>query len=354
MSEIKIDLKSFLNSCKEALEFWRKNFQEAKTFSSEIKPAKTENPLEELVKLAKLIKAHTTKVGIVFKPETLLKEQGPALSCSQKLSESIVFLISIILQLDPNDTSKIFYDEIVEYARLLLDCYGSLVDELILLEQGKIESNPEQDTESDIRLISVGRIWSQCDALITLVEKGKLGLLSKKIKQSVSLIDDGLEEFEEWTENPGNFDDDDPFGFSDEEDEDEDEDSVPPVENNKTKSDSEDSVSDEVIEFSKLWLSKIKLIKLLLNSLTKSLPSVTSGEDINSIYSAQRAIVTLIDGLIVDLMLDGIVDDEIKAYTTNISKNCYKLISIVKSANKLNENKVKWCVAWDAKFKEGL
>ena len=52
-----------------------------------------DNPQQELIKLIKLIKAHTTKVGIIFKPTNLFKDPNVAYNTLEELSETLVLTI---------------------------------------------------------------------------------------------------------------------------------------------------------------------------------------------------------------------------------------------------------------------
>lgn len=356
MAKDRSDLNKLILSFKEALQYWQTCLDGSNSSLSEVKAAEVTNPLEELDKLAKLIKAHTTKVGIIFKPETLVKGTDAAFSTLQKLSESLVLIISLISQLENKIISTMFYKEILNSVRLLIESNIQFADELVTVEVNSGEEPqevPESNDEDEIdgRLVSVGKIWSNCDTLSKLIKDGELGVLSKKIKQSIISIEDGLDEFEEWAENPDDFDmDDDPFGFSDDES---DEAEVPPT-NGTAEENGNKEEKEKLIKFAQLWLSKIKLIKLLLTSVTRSLPSLTSGDVINNIYEVQRLLVNKIDTLIVDLMLSKEIAEEIVMNSKEITKMCNTLIKIVKDVNKSNENKVKWCVAWDSKFKEGL
>lgn len=338
-------LSKLFISYEEALEYWLLTLGNE---SSQIKAAKVENPLEELSKTTQLVKAHTTKVGIIFKKETLAKETQTACNTLQKLSESSILLVSVVSQLTPDLISKIFYEEIVNFVRLLLTSLKGLVKEL--KSENKNARQEEQEAEIETtggdRLISVGMVWTNCDNICSLLKKGKLGLLTQKMKQGIEFIDDGLDDFEEWAEDPQEMGDD-PFGeFSDEEeDDDESSDKEPPI--------TEDY--SELSKYSLFWLNKFKLIKLLLSSITKSLPLVTSAETINTIYSTQIKLIASIDKLILSLMMNMEVDEEeSKELTDDIVRACKVLVKEVKAVNKQNENKVKWCVAWDSKFKEGL
>lgn len=346
MARTRDEIAQLLASYKEALMYWQGSFC---TSFSGVSSAKVASPLEELVKLAKLIKAHTTKVGIVFKPENLKGLEEAAYNVVQKLSETVVLLVSLVAQLEKKDVSKLLYDEILSQLSLIIGSNIAFAEELSALEKEtyigeKVDEKVDKDPNpTDKRLVSVGRIWASCDALVKLVEAGKLGLLASKTKQSIVMLDDGLDEFAEWAENPEEMDD--PFGFSDDESDEE----APPKED-ETHLDDEERT--ELIAYAKKWLEKVKLIKLLLTSLTRSLPTVTAGEDIDNIYTTQRTIVTLVDKLIVDLMMDQVVDEKTNEYAVSIDKACKSIVKTVKNANKNSENKVKWCVAWTAKYEE--
>lgn len=362
------DLKDLLKSYKEALRFWLESIKSEGEISK-IRAAEVKEPLEELQKVTKLIKAHTTKVGIIFKPEVLEKETETSFNTLQKLSESIVLLVSLVAQLNPNDISQIFFDEIVYCINEILRSNIQLVDQLMVLEHISDPYNDANDGQdsgdggvnvpgvetSDGRLVSVGKVWSSCDGMIKILQDGRLGVLRVKFKQSIGLIEDGLDEFDEWAENPEEFDDDDPFGLDDsEEDEEEQEEQAnPPSSGKGDETDDEDTEikRNQLITVSKSWLNKFKLIKLLLTSTSKSLPSVTSGDTINIIYQAQKDIVNLIDKLIVELMMNGLTPSG-KQYGDGITKNCNTILKVVKEVNKSNDTKVKWCTSWQSKYQD--
>lgn len=349
------ELRDLLRSFKEALQFWLTSIKSQDQISA-IKAAQVSDPLQELNKVTQLIKAHTTKVGIIFKPEVLEKETESSYNTLQKLSESVVLLVSLVAQLDPKDTSQIFFDEIVQCINEILLSNVHLATQLLILEQ---ISDPYRDDSpqptgeletTDGRLVSVGKVWSSCDSLIKILKDGKLGVLNHKFKQSIDLVEDGLDEFAEWAENPEEFDDEDPFGLSDSESDDEPNDTTPPTNEPNEPSEEQELAIQKLKEFSLKWLDKIKMVKLLLTSTSKSLPSVTSGETINIIYQAQKDVVNLIDKLIVELMMNGLTSscDE---YTSGITKNCNKLLRVVKEVNKSSDSKVKWCESWELKYK---
>lgn len=349
------DLSDILKAFHDALEFWSINLSDKDL--SGIPPAKTQEPLDEVVKIAKLIKAHTTKVGIIFEPSKLKKQTDAAEKTVTDLSKSFVLYMSALAQVSPEKVSRLFYNEILAKSHDLTASGVAFANELIALEeQAKSgtennEQNTESTTQVDQRLVSVGKLWTNTEDLVKLIEAGNLKFLEKKTRLHLTLIEDGLDEFSEWAENPEEVDDEDPFGleegFSDDEDE------VPSLEDDTSDTDA-DSKREHLIAYSKLWLQKFKLLKLLFFSINKSLPTIAAGTDIDSIYKEEEVIYKEVDSLIVELMLNQIVDDEVHEHATNIDKACFRIIAILKRANKNNDTKTKWCGSWVAKYNEIL
>lgn len=346
------DLKNLLDSFNEAITYWLTNLNNTTTTSTTttIGNSKITDPIDELYKLIKLIKAHVTKVGIIFKPNNLKKDPNVAYNTLEKLSETLVLLISLIqlFKIKEEEISKIFYDEIFNNVKNLIVSINQLSNELMIIfdqDNGDDEDTDDKEEVSDDgRLVGVGRIWSNCDALIKLLDEGAVGLLSNKIKQSILLLDDGFEEFKEWAENPQDMDDD-PFGFSDDDEDDdgeEEEDGYvneePPVDNS------------EISKFALKWVKKIELIKLLISSFKKSIPKTTSGQLIDEINSIQLKLINLIDKFIMNLMLDTTIDDEILKNTKEITLQANKLSKIGISIHSSDDKKSKWYETWINKF----
>lgn len=324
------DLKALLVSFKDATQYWVANLTGDRI--SQIKASKVGNPLDELLKLVKLIKAHVTKVGIIFKPETLAKQESTAYNTLEKLSESLILLVSVISQLQANQISKLFYNEIVHQTTQLIESNHELAIELTYIYDEK---------EDSARLVSVGKIWSNCDSLTELINNGALNLLTWKIKQSIGLIDDGFDEFVEWVENP--VDISDPFGFSDDEDDNEEGDKF---DDEEKSNDEEDSA--ELKDYAEKWLKNIELVRLLLASFKKSLPKSTSGAQIDEIDLLQRKITNLIDKLIVDLMLNREITKETESVSKDISTYSIKLAKLAESIH--TDKRSTWYSTWITKF----
>lgn len=347
------DLPKILGALQEALQFWS-----AQVANHELKPVKGRSAvaLVELVKIAKLIRAHTTKVGIIFEPTKLAKLTGPAVSTVKELSESFVALHATLAQLEALELSELFCSEIYDAAKALLAAAETFTVELTKLHEEVIENKdlPEKSsdkaeaTDKDTvnpRLVSVGKIWKLCDDLVKFVESGKLKVLEKKTRMHLGLIEDGLDEFAEWAENPQEMDDD-PFGLdlSDSED-----DTAPPVEKDETPLED----SQELIHYSKAWLQKFKLVKLLFLSINKSLDSLASGDSIDSIAQTEAVIAREIDLLIVELMLNQVLDDKVDVHARAIDKACARILATLKAQNK-DDKKIKWCATWKLKYDEQL
>lgn len=355
-------LDDILNAFEEALECWGLALSGNTDGLKSIPAATVEEPLKELVKVVKLVRAHTTKVGIIFEPTKLVKQSDAAYSTASDLSKSLVLYMSILAQLSPEKISSLFYKEILAVSYILIASATSLATELKKLRKeakdgADSSSTDKPSTTTDVRLVSVGKMWSVCDELVKLVESGNLKFLEKKTRVQLSLLEDGLDEFGEWAENPEDFDLEDPFGldeFSDEEDDE----AVPAP--SDSESDSGETSEDfgkgreELVSYAKLWVQKFKLVKLLFLSINKSLPTIIKGAYIDDIYSAENKICKESDLLIVELMMNHSLLEDVQEHATAIDKTCSKIITIVKNANKNNDNKTKWCGSWESKYKEIL
>ncbi|OBA19479.1 WH1-domain-containing protein [Metschnikowia bicuspidata var. bicuspidata NRRL YB-4993] len=355
-----------LQALEDALSFWAIQLSAADADLKDNVPAATvEDPLQELVKITKLIRAHTTKVGIIYEPSKLRKLGEARVSTVADLSKSFVLFLSALAQLSPGHISQLFYDEIRSAALSLVVSATSFAAELkglyeeLLAEAPAPQRQEKSKPEVDPRLVSVGKIWSLCDGLTKLVEGGKLKALEKKTKMHLSLIEDGLDEFADWAENPQDMDDEDPFGLEDDFSDDEDElddGAAPPV------SDDDDGASakqisqerNQLVEYSKVWLQKFKLVKLLFLSINKSLSNITSGHTIDQIVDTETVVAREIDTLIVELMLNQTLDDVVEKHAFGIDNACFKIIAMLRDTNKKSEAKVKWCASWESKYKEFL
>lgn len=329
----------------DALEFWGLHLgQDGHNLKEHVPPATVSNPLEELAKLAKLIKAHTTRVGIIFEPSKLRKQTDAAYNTVSELSKSFVMYISALALLSPEKISNLFFQEIAHVSKNLVDTALLFAAELRKLEELDEESEVGEN-ESNPRLVSVGKMWSVCDELVKLIEVGNLKFLEQKTRMQLLLIEDGLDEFAEWAENPEEFDDEDPFGLDDDV-------SIDAKVPNDEDEPSEDKLA--LTEYCKQWLQKFKLVKLLFLSINKSLPTITAGPDIDEIYRSQVIISREIDRLIVELMMNQELSEQVDEHAKAVDKACFKILKIVRSASKNNEAKVKWCSSWETKYKELL
>ncbi|CAI5756207.1 unnamed protein product [Candida verbasci] len=309
MLKTKDDLKSLINSFNEATLYWKDNLNKS------VNSSNVDNPINELIKLISLIKAHTTKVGIIFKPENVEKDPSAAYNTLEKLSQTLVLLISVIGQLKQKELSKIYYSEIINQSKSLIVANYEFSSELSL----------------DGRLISVGKIWNICDSLTSLLENNNLGFLSFKINQTLSILDDGWDEFVSWCDDP--IGQEDPFEISEEDEDD----------------DYEYMEISELKEYVNYWLNKIKLVKLLISSFKKSLPKSTTGDEIDQIYNLQSGIINLIDSFIMDIMLIRNTDLEIDKCTNQITINSIKLAKLASSIHK-DTKKSQWYISWITKY----
>ncbi|GMF82908.1 unnamed protein product [[Candida] boidinii] len=146
----------------------------------------------------------------------------------------------------------------------------------------------------------------------------------------------------------------------------EDEDSkIPTKANDDDNKDQDDEEIDEelkkVVEYGKKWVYKIKLIKLLLSSLDKSIPSEKASKDkkhqneyakaIDSLDKSRMKLSEYTDDVVCTIIEDNDTSmaDE---FGDKLKKETDGIIKKVRTLNTNDEKKTKWLDNWSVKFKE--
>lgn len=334
MSEVhtKEELTGLIDSLVEGLEFYEPLLTPAKL--SEIETSKNEQEInieEELTKLSKLIFAHSTKIGIAFRPPVSINAAYQQLKETSEVFLILIGVLSKLFNIQENDKfGKLYKEEILEVTKLLISSFKEL-----LIELKNLDFNLQKgEVDESYRLINVGKIWENCKKLESLIKEGKIGLLKSKIRLNIAVIEDLIEEFEEWLENPEIVDD--PFDF-----------------NEESEEEDEKEVDADVIEFANDWIKKVKMVKLLYSSFIKSLPSdknsEINGTEIDLFFKEQNVFFNLVDELISNIFLNLNIL-ELKSSTKLIFEKSQYLINLLKKMNKNDEKKLNWLSVWQEKF----
>lgn len=353
MTSTKTEINKLLSASKDALSYWVGSFSNGESVpmkSNEvIKPSKVADPLEESTKLAKLIHAYVTKLGIIFKPPILDTAYNACYKELDIVLKSLILFVSLTKQINNGSRlySQLLTSAILSQCISIFEGYLELVGELEL-----ILNDDEINEDESNRLISVGKIWDSCDSLCELCKLGSSGLLKAKLKQTNYLIGDALEEYTGWIENPNNELQDNPFDLDLEINDD-----IPssPKEDKTDDEDNETKIDTEVLEFSEKWIKKLSLIKLLLSSLDKSIPSskynakFSSGIDL--LDKKRLKLSEYIDDLVASVIYDEDLDAAEKVAILLV-KETNQIVEIVKKLNYNDEKKCKWLITWKIKFLE--
>ena len=304
-------------------------------------------PCEELVKLSKLIKAHTTKLGIILKPDTFTEANYLATYKELKAFVDYVFFFFSLLPL--------FYGD-KEYPEFMLKKLDHAAQELLngmnVLCEELTRKFEESDSDED-RLLCIGMIWSSCDALESIGQKGKYGLLADSIRESNGLIDDVLGDVAEFLEEPcfnsGDMMDD---GFSSDEDDEE----------NSEPANLEDDPETlaKLTVFVQEWQTKLKMIKLLLSSFVstisaKDYKSVNkAGSVLDDLHVEHSRITKDVDELFGDIFMSDSTFDraDFAEPIETLNSSVRSMIVVMKKLNNDDTKKSKWLNVWDAKYFE--
>ncbi|KAG7927728.1 hypothetical protein KL925_002086 [Ogataea polymorpha] len=332
VTKSKEDIKQLLQSLDEAIAAWRPLLNLETHEEPCLKSSQVTNPLEELSKLGQLIHAHTTKVGIVYKPPISPDNFHACFVEVESVTRSLVMLVSLCSQLieEKKKYSTLYIQKVLDEVNALLGTFSVLNNEL----SGLLDI---QDSDADsTRLVSVAKIWEICDNLSSLVRWGASGVLRAKFKESATLLADGLEEYEEWLESPS-ADNGDFFEESDHEDETE-----------------QKEVDADLVSYGSKWVQKLKLIKLLFTSMDKNIGKTQHTEKLSSKLDRMNS-ARLEIGLLVDEFISAIIYDmdqtAAQKYALQLVQAC---MSLTEAVSQLEPKKVKWFDTWKTKFQENI
>lgn len=336
------ELRQVLKSFQEGLQLYDNTLKLKQT--KKIKSSKVEDPLEELVKISKLIFAHGTKLGIVFKTPVAV---SAAYKQVREVSEVMLLLMSLVGQLDSEKYSELFTSEVIFLIRKLIQSIDAFIAEVLLLDfkdegKGGADGAKEETEGAEGRLIGVGKIWENCNNLEKTVNLKPVGLLSIKIRQSISMVNDGIGEVEEWIEDPCSSED--PFGINDDFDDAFDEEQQEQEQQEKSE------IEPELVDYITEWNKKLKLIKLLYSSFIKSLPSAETiaGKEIDLLNRLQNELIVSIDEFVSTIFLISEKSD-ITEFTDKINSNVKSIVAKLEQLNE-EESKLKWLKSWNEKY----
>ncbi|AMD22885.1 HHR116Cp [Eremothecium sinecaudum] len=297
---------------------------------------KDSTPLLELAKLAKLIKAHSTKVGILSNETRLRNNEATLTKQILELEQTVFYLLSLLpLFHNSGHYTSYLLKHLDEAILNVLQCIRNMYEEI------------RQKTES---LVSVGRLWSLTDELLMIADEGNLGLLKKHISSSITLVNDTVLELHDWLEEP-TLDNSDPFGLGSESDgEDE-----PEVEGSNT------AVPEEMIKFVKGLEGKFKMVKLLLSSFGKSISlknphTKSNAETLDKLYLVQIEVIEQIDEFASSVFMLGsdfnAKDDEIVAEVNRLDATMSRLCKLLKKLNKTDAKRNQWIESWETQWRK--
>ncbi|KAL3234387.1 Uncharacterized protein RNJ44_03149 [Nakaseomyces bracarensis] len=324
-----------------------KNNQEAlRSIKSQTKLQESD-PLTEVGKLAKILKAYSTKLGIICDPKKLHDNYDAAFKELRNYSDSLFYLLSLLplfIKEEGEEYAEFLVDNILTQVSSLLNGTEVLCDE--------IENKGNENKEN--RLMSIGMIWAACDAMEAIVKGGNVGILTKKISLSCGLVDDVLNDINEWLEDP-QLDD---MTLMEN-----DTDSLEELQEGIDKlsfGEEEERAIERIKDFLTEWQTKIKMIKLLLTSFSKSIsmksntPIKHVGAKLDQLNKLHQIVVQNLDELISDVFMSGATFEveEMEESITDLNATLKSMVKIIKEISKQDPKKSKWIDVWQNKFFE--
>lgn len=233
--------------------------------ASSLGPSPHPNPLAVLSDASKILKAQTTKLSLLLlnKPFT----PGEIAHILNALANSCLPALATVPDLCPGDR----YTELLR--RYIGARISSLWRELLtLLESIPRDKDGFEKQEHEGTLLSTGVLWATCDKLVAAGADGVVAVGSDALKESQALLQDAIDELDEWDPDEDNEGE----TGNNEDDDDNDEADPTPAIYTPTTSDDEAIVEglhkttlDPIIESKARALQHLRLVRLLYPALSK-------------------------------------------------------------------------------------
>lgn len=345
-----IELKSAIET--EFLARYNDNLEAIHSIESKTKLQES-TPLIELSKLSKLVRSHSTKLGIVLKPVTFKETNYEATYKELKsLIDTTFYLFSLL---------PLFYNG-KKYTKLLLQKLDESIlrylTSLTLLCQ-ELESKVDNKEYDEERLICIGMIWSCCDSWDEISKLQDLGVLAGSFKTSSQLIRDVMEEVDEFLEDPeGNIGQKLEF-LDDNLDSAEEDDVVVVEEEEKSSEKTTEDLIDIILPIMKEWKHKVILIRTLFNSfrnviMSKDPPKIYTIEMLDDLNELHKSIAAAVDNLTCTIYMadETFTKEDIHEEVEEINSKVKKMLSIIKNIKKKPSDKNEFVSVWETKFFE--
>ncbi|CAL9732904.1 hypothetical protein MOUN0_O08944 [Monosporozyma unispora] len=348
-----IELKSAIES--EFLARYKDNLDAIHNIESKTK-LQDSAPLIELSKLSQLLRSHSTKLGIILKPETFTEKNYEATYKELKsIIDTTFYLFSLLPLFQNKEYTQLLLSQLDASMLKFLNSLQSLCKEL----DSKF-NNKEYDEE---RLMCIGMIWSCCDDWDSISKLGNLGILAESIKLSSQLIRDVMDEVEDFLEDPEanigqrlDFLDDD---FDSEDDEDKDDQVTVDKNHEDSESKSLEDIVALVLPIMKEWKIKVVLLRTLFNSfrnviMSKDPPKIYTIEMLDDLDNLHKSIAGSADNFTCTIYMadETFTKDDITEETDEINKDVRQMLSIIKKIKKKASDKNEFANVWETKFFE--
>ncbi|KAI4133385.1 MAG: hypothetical protein LQ347_002208 [Umbilicaria vellea] len=169
-------------------------------------PPSPPNPLALLADGAKILKAQTTKLSLLVLNQPFTPSEISFIL--KELCKGCFLPMLTAAELSPAAQYTNYLHNLVRASvGISMVTLVKLLDEIPVDEHG-IKDNKGRDT-----LQHTGQLWESCDFMINLAEKGLTWYAAVKVTEYKELVEDALEELEEWINEVPN-DEEDGFGVS--------------------------------------------------------------------------------------------------------------------------------------------
>lgn len=265
------------------------------------------NSLKAIGDISSLCHAHTTKIGIAFRPPVTAEAAEKTLDEWMKLPVVFIAAYASFLGSKNGDKSDIFVTQIRSRIRDLFDCYKALLAEMLVA----LKADADVKHTSNAGLQAIGQIWAKCDELKKISSGDITDMAADVLGTYIAYAQDALDELKgEESENDG--------------------------ENDKEQQEKEQNASTTIACISLLIL----LWKAIVKRRCKDSALKGSEEMLKEILDVSNAVSSLVDDLACEIS-DGAESENISDMTKELTDKIMEIADVAQGDNQ-DDQFAKW------------
>jgi hypothetical protein len=177
---------------------------------SPLPPPNSPNPLTILCDASQLLKAQTTKLGllVINEPFTPTAVSKVLSACQEECLPAIMGAVELC---HAQVWGNLMVREVKTRVQDVVTAFGEILQDVRKRAEGGSVTVIAKEKSKEKTLASTGQVWGACEGLVELEKLGLVGLTLRRVEEFRGVLADAIEELKDWGEDEEDLDE----GFGD-------------------------------------------------------------------------------------------------------------------------------------------